>query len=63
MLLGPPLVAASLAAVVRPYRRFVGWANALLSLSSVGAALILWSHLLAGRVQTSGRSRPCSRSV
>ena len=54
MLLGPPLVAALLAAVVRPYRRFVGWANALLSLSSVGAALVLWSHLLAGRVQTSG---------
>ncbi len=54
MLLGPPLVAASLAAVVRPYRRFVGWANALLSLSSLGAALVLWSHLLAGRVQTSG---------
>ena len=49
MLLGPPLVAALLALVVRPYRRFVGWANALLSLSSVGAALVLWSHLLAGR--------------
>ena len=40
--------------MVRPYRRFVGWANALLSLSSVGAALVLWSHLLAGRVLTSG---------
>ena len=54
MLLGPPLVGALLALVVRPYRRFVGWANALLSLSSVGAALVLWSHLLAGRVLTSG---------
>ena len=32
MLLGPPLLAALLAAAVRPYRRFVGWANALLSL-------------------------------
>src|ERR1700674_2314762 len=54
MLLGPPLVGALLALVVRPYRRFVGWVNALLSLSSVGAVLVLWSHLLAGRVPTSG---------
>jgi len=54
LLLGPPLVAATLAAVVRPYRRFVGWAGALLSLMSLGAALALWGHLLAGRVQTSG---------
>ena len=37
MLLGPPLVAALLAMVVRPYRRFVGWVNALLSLSSARA--------------------------
>src|SRR6185503_13996969 len=54
MLLGPPLVGALLALGVRPYRRFVGWVNALLSLSSLGAALVLWSHLLAGRVLTSG---------
>jgi hydrogenase-4 component F len=54
MLLGPPLVAALLALVVRPYRRFVGWVNALVSLSSLGAALALWGHLLAGRVLTSG---------
>ena len=54
MLLGPPLVAALLATAVRPYRRFVGWANALLSLSSVGAALVLWSHIVDGRVVTSG---------
>src|SRR5512145_3051746 len=40
--------------VVRPYRCFVGWVNALLSLASVGAALILWSHVVAGRVATSG---------
>ena len=54
MLLGPPLLAALLAVAVRPYRRFVGWVNALLSLSSLGAALVLWSHVVAGRVVTSG---------
>jgi hydrogenase-4 component F len=54
MLLGPPLVAALLAAAVRPYRRFVGWTNALLSLSSIGAAFTLWRHVLAGDVLTSG---------
>src|SRR5712691_5587695 len=54
MLLGPPLVGALLALVVRPYRRFVGWANAVLSLSSLAAAVVLWSHILAGDVLTSG---------
>lgn len=54
MLLGPPLVAALLAAAVRPYRRFVGWTNALLSLSSIAAAVTLWRHVLAGDVLTSG---------
>ncbi|MBF8287602.1 MAG: Proton antipo M protein, partial [Candidatus Rokubacteria bacterium] len=39
MLLGPPLLGALLAAAVKPYRRFVGWANALLSLLSLGAAV------------------------
>jgi hydrogenase-4 component F len=54
LLLGPPLLAALLAAVVRPYRRFVGWASALLSLLSLGAAVALWRHVLAGDVLTSG---------
>ncbi len=54
MLLGPPLVAALLAAAVRPYRRFVGWANALLSLVSIGAAVTFWRHVLAGDMLTSG---------
>ena len=54
LLLGPPLLAALLAAVVRPYRRLVGWVSALLSLSSLGAAVALWGHLLAGDVPTSG---------
>ncbi|MBI1728981.1 MAG: hydrogenase 4 subunit F [Candidatus Rokubacteria bacterium] len=54
MLLGPPLLAALLAAAVKPYRRFVGWTNALLSLVSLGAAVVLWRHILAGEVLTSG---------
>jgi hydrogenase-4 component F len=53
-LLGPPLVAALLAAAVRPYRRFVGWGNALLSLVSLAAAIGLWGRILAGEVATSG---------
>src|SRR6266542_5023628 len=54
MLLGPPLCAALLALVVTPYRRLVGWANALLSLLSLGAVVALWRHVLAGDVLTSG---------
>jgi len=54
MLLAPPLLGALLAAAVRPYRRFVGWANALLSLLSIGAAVAFWRHVLAGDVLTSG---------
>ena len=54
MLLGPPLLAALLAVAVKPYRRFVGWASALLSLLSLWAAVVLWRHILAGHVLTSG---------
>ena len=54
VLLGPPFVAAALAAAVRPYRPFVGWVNAVLSLASVGAAIALWRHVLAGQPLTSG---------
>jgi hydrogenase-4 component F len=54
LLLGPPLVAALLAMAVWPYRCFVGWVSALLSLTSVGAAIILWGRLLAGDVPISG---------
>ena len=54
LLLCPPLFGALLAVVVRPYRRFVGWANALLSLFSLGAAATLWAHIVAGEVLTSG---------
>ncbi|MEK7372399.1 MAG: hydrogenase 4 subunit F [candidate division NC10 bacterium] len=54
LLLGPPLASALLAVAVKPYRQFVGWANALLSLFSIGAAVALWGHILAGDVLTSG---------
>jgi hydrogenase-4 component F len=54
LLLGPPLVGALLAVVVKPYRPVVGWVNALLSLVSLGAAGVLWRHILAGQVLTSG---------
>ncbi|MBI2525048.1 MAG: hydrogenase 4 subunit F [Candidatus Rokubacteria bacterium] len=54
LLLGPPLASALLAVAVTPYRRFVGWANALLSLLSLGASVALWGHILAGDVPTSG---------
>ena len=54
LLLTPPVLSAALAAVVRPYRRAVGWANAFLSLVSVGGALALWAHVLAGHVVTAG---------
>ncbi len=53
-LLAPPLLSALLALVVTPYRRFVGWVNALLSLVSVGAALGLWGAILAGDAATGG---------
>ncbi|HEY3231622.1 MAG TPA: hypothetical protein VGJ87_20505, partial [Roseiflexaceae bacterium] len=48
LLLFPPLLAALLALVVRPYRAFVGWANALLALVSLGAALAFVALALAG---------------
>jgi hydrogenase-4 component F len=54
VLLAPPLVAAALAAAVRPYRPLVGWVNAVLSLFSLGAAVALWRHVLAGQPLVSG---------
>ena len=54
LLLGPPLLSALLALAVTPYRRLVGWTNALLSIVSLGAAVALWRHILAGDVATSG---------
>ncbi len=54
VLLAPPLLAAALAAAVRPYRPLVGWVNAVLSLFSLGAAVALWRHVLAGQPLVSG---------
>ncbi len=48
LLLIPPLVAAALAATVRPYRTFVGWINAMLSLVSLGAAMNFALHSARG---------------
>jgi hydrogenase-4 component F len=53
-LLGPPLLAASLALVTVPYRRAVGWVNAGLSLVSLGAAGALGARVLAGKVVVAG---------
>ena len=47
-LLVPPVIAAGLAFVVRPYRSIVGWLNALLSLGPLGAALAFANHTLQG---------------
>ncbi|HEX9641018.1 MAG TPA: hydrogenase, partial [Candidatus Krumholzibacteria bacterium] len=54
LLLGPPLLSAALALAVQPYRRLVGRTNVWLSLVSLGAAVSLWRHVLAGHVVTSG---------
>jgi hydrogenase-4 component F len=48
LLLVPPLLAALLAFIVRPYRTLVGWVNALLALVSLGAALAFVALALAG---------------
>jgi hydrogenase-4 component F len=53
-LLAPPLLSAALAAIVRPYRRVVGWMNVALAVVSLGAAVALWRDVLAGQIVTSG---------
>lgn len=49
LLLLPPLLAALLAYVVRPYRSWVGWASACLSLLPLAAALVFAGEAIAGR--------------
>jgi hydrogenase-4 component F len=49
-----PLTAAALAALVKPYRLFVGWLTALLSLAPLAAAVMLWARVLDGEVLTWG---------
>lgn len=48
LLLLPPLLAALLAFIVRPYRTWVGWVNACLSLLPLAAALIFASQAITG---------------
>jgi hydrogenase-4 component F len=50
LLLLPSLIAAALAALVRPYRAFVGWINAGLSLFALGAAIKFAGHAARGGV-------------
>ena len=47
-LLLPPVLAALVALAVRPYRTFVGWTSALLSLVSAGAAFTFAQRAIAG---------------
>jgi hydrogenase-4 component F len=47
-LLFPSLIAAALAAAIRPYRALVGWVNALLSLVALGAAVKFADHAARG---------------
>jgi len=54
LLLLPPLLAAALAALVKPYRLWVGWMSALLSFAPLGAALSLSARVLKGHVSTWG---------
>ena len=53
-LLGPPLLAALLALVTVPFRQTVGWANAALSLVSLGAAVALGHQVLADGAVVAG---------
>jgi hydrogenase-4 component F len=55
-LLAPPLVAALVAAIIRPYRAWVGAAGALLSLLSLAAALRLAARVLGGAAPVWGPS-------
>ena len=50
----PSLLAALIASLVRPYRAFVGWVGAFLSLISLGAALILAAQVVNGQTPTWG---------
>ena len=54
LLLLPPLSAAALAALVKPYRPWAGWLTAALSIVPLGAALALSASALEGEVPTSG---------
>jgi hydrogenase-4 component F len=48
LLLLPPLLAALMALVVRPYRPWVGYSGVVLALAALGAALLLAAQVIAG---------------
>jgi len=50
----PSLIAALLASSVRPYRAFVGWFGAWLSLISLGAAFVFVAQVINGQTPTWG---------
>lgn len=50
----PPLLAALLASLVRPYRAFVGWIGAWVSLISLGAAFVFVAQVINGQIPTWG---------
>ncbi len=54
LLILPSLFAALLAALIRPYRAFVGWIGAWLSLISLGAALAFVAQVVNGQTPTWG---------
>jgi len=53
-LIFPPLLAALLASLIRPYRAFVGWVGAWLSLISLGASFVLAAQVVNGQTPTWG---------
>jgi hydrogenase-4 component F len=55
VLLWPSLFAALLALLVVPYRRWVGWTNAVLAPLPVAAAVALWRDVLGGEIPAAGR--------
>lgn len=50
----PPLLAALIATLVRPYRAFVGWMGAWLSLISLGVSFALAAQVINGQIPTWG---------
>jgi len=54
LLILPPLLAALIAALVRPYRALVGWIGAWLSLVSLGAAFGFVAQVINGQTPTWG---------
>ncbi len=53
-LLAPPVVSAAVAALVRPFRRWVAWCAATASLVSLGAAVLLCARVLEDDAAVTG---------